>query len=466
MNPYALERSLKFIESWLPYQVGQSDLAGLSVAVAHRGELVFSSAFGWADIARRVPLQKDHVFNIGSQSKMLTATALGQLVEVGQVHWDDPVAHYLPWLNKHSDKRFRTLTIRQLMWHGGGILRDGGRADFWQLREPFPDEAALKRLVFDSELVTRQSRKPKYSNLGYALLGRVIEQASQQTYKDFLEEIVVEPLSLHHSFCGDLALNNMARASSYTTKSYGQRRAIADPPTVNTFDAATGWYMNPGDLAIFLDAHLPGRAALLDEPTKQLLHNGSRQHLHAESEQSQAIYGMGFETQYYDGRKVLGHSGGFIGHRSAAYFDPESSLVVCVMANTKDAPVFEACAGIFGVFNYFAEHANEPLASERSHYNERLHALWQTTEIVATNDRIVSVFPDDWMPFSYILEELATTDDPNMLVVAKCHELLAEGETLRYYFNKSGKFSHAIYAGQTVLPEKSFKTWLETLSLP
>src|ERR1035437_534388 len=144
MNAEALDQATTYIRSWLKFRYEQENLPGFAVAISHEGNVLLDEAYGYANLRKRTELSTRHVFRIASQAKTFTATALMQLQEAGKLRIDDRVTQHLPWLKEHKDERFKEVTIRQLLSHGAGVIRDGTDAGYWSFERPFPDEDSLK----------------------------------------------------------------------------------------------------------------------------------------------------------------------------------------------------------------------------------------------------------------------------------------------------------------------------------
>ena len=196
INRRSLDRAVGYLSSWLAYRCPYAHVTGYAVAISSRGELVLNEAFGYADLQGPVELTPAHIFRVASHSKTFTATALMQLAERGRLRLDDRAASFLPWLSGHRDRRMGEITLRQLLSHGAGITRDGSDCDFWQLAKPFPDAGQLRDEVLSATLVTEPNLALKYSNVGYSLLGMVVEEASGLSYSDYVLEHIVHPLGL------------------------------------------------------------------------------------------------------------------------------------------------------------------------------------------------------------------------------------------------------------------------------
>ena len=168
-------------------------MPGIQVAVLHEDRLVLSSAHGHADVESGVALTTSHLFRIASHSKTFTATAVLQLVEDGRLRLDDPLADHLDFLEGAPAGR---VTVREVLAHGSGLVRDGWDGDFWQLFRSFPDRADLERISVDAADVLGRNERFKYSNIGFGLLGLVIEAVTGSPYEAHIAARITGPLGL------------------------------------------------------------------------------------------------------------------------------------------------------------------------------------------------------------------------------------------------------------------------------
>jgi CubicO group peptidase (beta-lactamase class C family) len=128
-----------FLDSWLSYRtIHANDVVGYSVAVLMGKETTFSRAYGMADSQTETPMTSQHLFNVASQTKMMTSILCLQFIEQGLLELDAPVEKYLPWLSQHHNPAIQKVTIRHLLSHSSGLPREGQPADFWLFKTPFP----------------------------------------------------------------------------------------------------------------------------------------------------------------------------------------------------------------------------------------------------------------------------------------------------------------------------------------
>lgn len=183
------------------------DIPGASLAVSRNGRIVLAKGYGWANKERKEPVQPNSLFRLGSLSKVITAVAVLQLVEEGKLQLDEKVLPILGPLGPRPgairDPRVHNITVRHLLQHTAGFDRDKSgdplfppRAERAAARQggpwPYTCEAILRDTLED-KLDFDPGARHAYSNVGYCILGRVIERRSGMTYEAFARQRIVEP---------------------------------------------------------------------------------------------------------------------------------------------------------------------------------------------------------------------------------------------------------------------------------
>jgi CubicO group peptidase (beta-lactamase class C family) len=168
---------------------------GVAVGIIHGADQELTG-FGVTSAENPLPVDGDTLFQIGSITKTFTATAAMRLVEDGRLSLDDPIRTYLPDLCLAEERTARALTMRHLLTHTGGWQGDYfaslGRGDDALAQMV----ARLNRL----EQLTPLGEVWSYNNAGFYIAGRVIEVVTRQPFEVSLQELVLEPLGLEHSF--------------------------------------------------------------------------------------------------------------------------------------------------------------------------------------------------------------------------------------------------------------------------
>ena len=188
--------------------VQQERVAGCSFLVAHKGEIVFREAFGYADLESKRPFTTDELCPIASVSKPFLASVFMALVEQGKLKLDDPVAKYLPEFKgvrvEGGQSPARPMTVRHLLSHTAG---------FWGNKSITPEKMDLIRnferplaeavnRMAQYDLVYEPGTKFLYSGSGYCVAGRVAEVALDQSLEEIAQDALFRPLGLSRTtFC-------------------------------------------------------------------------------------------------------------------------------------------------------------------------------------------------------------------------------------------------------------------------
>lgn len=174
-----------------------SGTPGISAAVFRDGKLVFSEAVGYADLEHLVPATPVTVYNIGSVSKAITAVAVMQLVEAGNVALNDPIRDYVPTF---PEKRW-PVTVRQILTHTSGIRHYGesdfpDESDFDMNWKPYGSLPEAITIFADDPLLFEPGTFYRYTSYGANLLQGVVETASGMGFEDYLGRYVWRPAGM------------------------------------------------------------------------------------------------------------------------------------------------------------------------------------------------------------------------------------------------------------------------------
>ena len=184
-------------------------IEGASVAIAKEGKLVFAKGFGLADTATGIETQPYSKFRIASISKLVTAVAILKLQEEGKLSVEDKVFGPEGILNDScycspKDKRVFNITVAHLLSHEGGWSQRYGDQMFMptvvadQMKTSLPvDTKTIVRFALSKRLHFTPGTSRSYSNLGYSILGMVVEKISGMSYAKFCQETIFEPLGIY-----------------------------------------------------------------------------------------------------------------------------------------------------------------------------------------------------------------------------------------------------------------------------
>ncbi len=440
MDRRALDRSLAYVDSWLSWRLQRLHVPGCVVAVSVKGRVIFTGAYG--DVAA------GDVFRIASHSKSFTATAIMQLVEQGHLRLDDAAAQHLGWLADHQDRRWRSVTLRQLLCHGAGVVRDGLDADFWELARPFPDGEQLRAEVLEAQLVLEPNTTMKYSNFGYGVLGAVIETVTGRPYEEHLMDRVVGPLGLAATTPEPGSGDEVVTGYGWRHRD-GTRRAVP-PVDTKALAPATGFAASAADLCRYFSAHFPGSGKLLSDASKREM-----QRVHWRVQRpgfaGEEDYGLGLELEQLGGRRLVGHGGGFPGHITKTLADPAAGLVVTALTNASDGPASDVVRGVYHVVDRFQEGAGERPRRGLGRLEGRYLAMSGVTDLAVVGERVAAANPESWKPFEDT-DELQVLD-ATTLRIARTSSFGSEGELVRFEL-RDGAVQRVRWAGTTMWPEE------------
>ncbi len=202
-NEYVgLEKTINsFLHKW--------SIVGASVAIAKDGKLVYAKGFGYADTASKVETQPFNQFRIASISKLVTAVAIMKLKEEGKLSLDDKVFGpdgilNDPYFDEPKDKRVYEITVAHLLGHEAGWSQRYGDqmfmptliADKMGVKPPV-DTKTIIRFALDKRLQYKPGSGRAYSNLGYSVLGLIIEKVSGMSYDKYCKKAIFEPLGIY-----------------------------------------------------------------------------------------------------------------------------------------------------------------------------------------------------------------------------------------------------------------------------
>lgn len=300
----------------------KTDSPGGVVIVSHKNEIVFSKAYGMANLPYNVQNTEETIFNIGSVSKQFTAMGIVLLQQEGKLSFDDDIKKYLPELQNFG----KAITIRNLLHHTSGLRSSPelfGLAG-WRDGDAITNEDVYRYMAKQTSLNFETNSEYMYSNTGYILLAKIIETVAKQDFKTWIKDRIFTPLEMKSTFIEeDYSLVGTKIATSYSqvgSNSFGY---------VENFDltyGASNVYSNTKDLLHwskkFYKAPKEWENAFQQLATLDVLSSGK-----------QNTYAFGIFVDDFYGNKRIQHSGGIAGFRSIMYCYPDEDLEIVILSN-------------------------------------------------------------------------------------------------------------------------------------
>jgi len=270
-----------------------NSIPGAGVAVTRKGKLVYARGFGHANVEKNTPVEPTSTFRIASISKPITSAGIMHLVDAGKVKLDDFVLKYVkqdaaPFPGATFDKRWNQITLRHCLHHTAGWDRNQ-KSGFDAIGIPWDVMNTLKikhaptaddvvRYMMGHPLDFDPGAKMVYSNVGYLVLGRVIETVTGQKYAPWIRENVLKPVGAAKMHLGrglpeDRASNEVHYYDSKQRKSdclypLRMRQQVPLPDggeNIEGFEAHGGWVASPIDLLRFATVLDGGKRSPLSE---------------------------------------------------------------------------------------------------------------------------------------------------------------------------------------------------------
>ena len=382
----------------------KTQVAGFSVAVSRQGAIVYSRAFGYADVAKKTPMQPTSQIRAASVSKVITATALGKLATDGKLDFDKPLKTYLPSLAEP----YASLTTRQLAGHTAGIphrpaSRKATNKHYDQAHETLPFFQDIPELLFEPNTAYQ------YSTLGYNLLAILIEEVAGKPFMDYMQEDIFAPLGMQQTFADDIYTESAQNAQLYYLKN-GKLLLDKKAQDGSYKLAGAGFRSTSLDLVAMMSAYSSGFIA--DEVVNEMFKSNRLVNGNATN------VGIGWRINSdVNGRPTIEHAGSWQGARTVIVYYPESELAISIMVNTKCTMFIEETAHILAQF-FLNETAQ----------NENRIELNKSLEIVnQRSDGSIENYDGELRLFKNANGELQISTDRSWLQQNKVYRLPAPG---------------------------------------
>jgi CubicO group peptidase (beta-lactamase class C family) len=305
----------------------RADSPGCAVGIGRGGSVLYTHAYGSANLEYEVPLTAASVFESGSVAKQFTAAAIVLLAQQGKLTLEDDIRKYLPEVPDFGE----TIRIRHLLNHTSG-LRDQwallgieGRGPGTQVHSP---ATTLDLVVHQKALNFSPGTDYLYSNTGYTLLGVIVQRVSGQTLDAFTQAQLFRPLGMTQTrWRDDFTAIVKGRATAY---SGAADRGFRTDMSFTNIVGNGGLLTTVGDLLKwnenFVNPTVGGRALVDSMQTRAVLRNGRR-----------LTYALGLDVDNYDGVAEVSHGGSTAGYRTFLARFPEQRVSIAVLCNLASA---------------------------------------------------------------------------------------------------------------------------------
>lgn len=307
------------------------NIPGMTAAVLHNGERT-AAASGVTNVEYPVPVTPGTGFQIGSISKVFTATAVMALVDQGKLDLDTPVWEWVPDLPIQRPDAYATLSLRHLLNHTtgfeGDIYFDMGNGD----------DALAAGIARFGEIRpwTKPGEVVAYCNTGFCLAGRIIELVTGQVYEDAIADLIFAPLGMERTSFPSTDLLTWPTSSGHSLPRREQGNIVARPWALPRFvNAAGGIVSTVDDLLTFAAMHMndgafEGTRILSPAATEEMRTRTSA------SDQLDEGYGVGWNIVHAGDVPLINHGGATNGFRAWLLTVPSHQFAIAMLTNSDE----------------------------------------------------------------------------------------------------------------------------------
>lgn len=309
------------------YHRQKSQTPGLAVGTLIDGDFR-GSGYGVISLETQYPTRADTLFQIGSNTKVMTSTVVMQLVEQGKLQLDTPIAEYLPDLELADKTAQETITVRHLLTHQSGL--EGDIFDDTGVGDDALEKLLLKAREWKQD--TPPGEQWSYCNSGFYIAGRILESLLGQTYESIMNERLFAPLGMDHTFWFAQDAIVYSAAAGHSQNPGQEHPTVAKPwPIPRNAAAAGAAISNVEDVLKFMHFHMSGgktadsvispeSVAAMQQPQRRVT--------------SKLEWGIGWSLGELGGHRVLYHGGGTNGHITQMYAVPDKNFAISVLTNS------------------------------------------------------------------------------------------------------------------------------------
>lgn len=332
-----------FLDDFFEEQMAELHIPGVVISLVKNGDLFFTKGYGYADVEKQIPVSPEQtLFRVGSVSKVLTATAVMQLVDRGLLNLDDDVNQYLKHFQVEQTYP-EPITIRNLLTHTSGFSQQ-----YIKVAARNEDEKMSLAEYVETQMPPRVRPPGKlysYSTYDSDLAGYLVEVVSGVPFPQYIEENILKPLQMNRStfdqplpspLASDVAVGYEYEDDTYEAFPFLYLNAV---PAAAMSATAT-------DIAHFMLAHLQdgryGNERILSEASAQAM----RQQQFTDHPKLPGI-GYAFHERFKNQQRVLAHSAIFKGYTGLLSLIPEQNLGIFIAYNKFEPKLHERLTNQF-----------------------------------------------------------------------------------------------------------------------
>ena len=334
-NPY-MQMVIADYDEFIERAIKKGIAPGAAVAIIRDTSIVFLKGFGLRQSGTTDSIDVNTVFRLGSVSKCFASILAGTLVSDHLINWDDPITKYIPQFELKTKEQTAKLTIRHVLSHTTGLPY---HAFTNMIEEHLPFDTLMGYLK-QVNLFGEPGQLYSYQNVGYSLIGKVIEAATHQSFEAALKEKIFKPLGMQSgsaSFEAIMSRDNVAKPHYFSRKHW---LTVPISDTYYNVAPAGGVNASISDMALWLRALLTGSPAIMGDSTMQEVFEpqvkaiSKNRNFRKWKRPKASYYALGWRILTFKNDTLEYHGGYVNGYRSEVAIDRKNKLAICVLTNS------------------------------------------------------------------------------------------------------------------------------------
>ncbi len=354
-NPF-VEEALKEFERFIKTALVNRQAPGAAVAIVKDTTIIFLKGYGLRDAKKSDSVNTRTVFRLGSVSKSLTATLAAILVNENSIHWDDPVIKYLPDFRLKSEEATKNLTLRHLLSHTIGLPY---HAYTIMVDDNAPYDSLVDHLK-DLDLIGKPGELYSYQNVGFSLIGNVIENATGKKLEKVFAEKLFKPLGMKDasaSYEKIMADDNVAKPHIFT-------KPTAISSAYYSVAPAGGLNASIQDMGLWLKALMGSNPDILpqnklDEIFQPQVRAIARNHNFWRWKRiRKSYYGLGWRIITFSNDTILYHGGYVNNYRCEVALNRKKKIAIALLVNSPGMLADQGVPKFFKIYDRYLDSIN------------------------------------------------------------------------------------------------------------
>ncbi|MFK7771905.1 MAG: serine hydrolase domain-containing protein [Saprospiraceae bacterium] len=304
-----------------------------AVMIFENGKLSFQKGYGFTDAKQSIPIDENTLFDMGSITKTFTATAILKLEEMGKLSTEDLISKYF----KDVPEDKQNMTLHHLLTHSSGLPAAIGHDYDAATRDNFLEK------TWSAELIFPVGKGYEYSNVGFSLLGMIIEKVSNESYDSFLQKNIFQPAGMTNTGYNieGMEKQKVAHGIDEEGEDWGS------PRTKNWNGNSPFWHLKANG-GLLTTAHDMGKWCEAVVENKILKPETWQKQMNGYVDEGEGSY-YGYGVVEFQKGKHYGHNGGNGIFRADWHFFPEKKSALFVVSNAANIPLFQVSDDLLSI---------------------------------------------------------------------------------------------------------------------